>query len=60
MPNKTQNYASAFKGSLSPCKKNGHYWNATGGTSLFELYTSFHLKNAAYAHMHIVNHLNCS
>ena len=43
MPNKTQNYASAFKGSLSPCKKNGHYWNATGGTSLFELYTS--LKN---------------
>ena len=45
MPNKTQNYASAFKGSLSPCKKNGDYWNATGGTSLFELYTS--LKNKA-------------
>ena len=43
MPNKTQNYASAFKGSLSPCKKKGDYWNATGGTSLFELYTS--LKN---------------
>lgn len=43
MPNKTQNYASAFKGSLSPCKKTGDYWNATGGTSLFELYTS--LKN---------------
>ena len=45
MPNKTQNYASAFKGSLSPCKKTGDYWNATGGTSLFELYTS--LKNKA-------------
>lgn len=45
MPKKTQNYASAFKGSLSPCKKSGDYWNATGGTSLFELYTS--LKNKA-------------
>ena len=45
MPNKSQNYASAFKGSLSPCEKNYDYWNATGGTSLFELYTS--LKNKA-------------
>ena len=44
MPNKTQNYASAFKGSLSPCKKTGDYWNATGGTSLFELYTSLKKK----------------
>ena len=45
MPNTSQNYANAFKGSLSPCEKKGDYWNATGGTSLFELYTS--LKNKA-------------